>query len=428
MDAYAWDDSCPDDLLTALGDQDVNESLTSSLDATDWLQVNPGLVLEEANRASPRLAPAASRATLGSKRRPSTQKANGMKPKHYHDGSHRTKGGNVCFEEGCKRQLNANGMKPKFYNAPDRESTVRHLNSTRSHPWMLQPPDKPGSMTRGPLREPHRRQELPDGTVQYVLPYSLAESRFCEIHRDPAQPVSVTEPYPVELPSQSLALESGASFTHALSAPSFYNSTSQRPSRPPSCASASESSISSESGAPPLLLSRLPSIHQGTPFGGVSTGGEAEVQRPGSAEASLQTALHHQVSAEASLQIALHQVETRGQLLSHVFSCLLPACDYPQCRALRHKLHGLLPHTQTCQQEGCEQCLIWLVYNQHLHRACVLQLERAGLAGRLEPNAAGDEGERVDHLGGGMSSSTPAHRGHGSRGLGGGLDGSLGSG
>ena len=46
--------------------------------------------------------------------------------------------------------------------------------------------------------------------------------------------------------------------------------------------------------------------------------------------------------------------ETRRALLAHTFTCLQPMCEYPQCSALRHKLHSIVPHTEQCTADHCE--------------------------------------------------------------------------
>ena len=73
--------------------------------------------------------------------------------------------------------------------------------------------------------------------------------------------------------------------------------------------------------------------------------------------------------AATPIQESAEKKSARKALLAHAFSCLKPQCDFPQCNALRRKLHGLVPHASSCTLENCDHCKIWHVYNAYLRKA-----------------------------------------------------------
>lgn len=78
--------------------------------------------------------------------------------------------------------------------------------------------------------------------------------------------------------------------------------------------------------------------------------------------------------------------ERRRQLIAHVFTCLQPVCNFPQCGPFRRKLNTLAPHAVACTLEQCDDCQIWNIYNYHLRRTYAKQQERM-CGGSLEPAA-----------------------------------------
>ena len=77
--------------------------------------------------------------------------------------------------------------------------------------------------------------------------------------------------------------------------------------------------------------------------------------------------------AATPIQESAEKKSARKALLAHAFSCLKPQCDFPQCNALRRKLHGLVPHASSCTLENCDHCKIWHVYNAYLRKAFGVQ-------------------------------------------------------
>ena len=109
----------------------------------------------------------------------------------------------------------------------------------------------------------------------------------------------------------------------------------------------------------------------------------------------------------------------RKDLLAHVFSCVQPLCAYPQCAQMRRKLHGLVPHINSCREAVCNLCRVWQLYQRHLCRAAAEQqqaaLEALGAADlenldQLDPLDQLEGLEAFDKGGGGPPSPRHANR------------------